>query len=99
MNLEALAKAREAMKNRDTILADRLSNMNKKFKSYFNNLPKSYQKLFLDLFYAKSNRTRAIKAKCLDCSSYQKEEIINCTIEYCPLYHFRPYVKKEKSEV
>jgi hypothetical protein len=32
-----------------------------------------------------------VKLKCLDCSSYQQEEIRNCTITGCSLYSVKPY--------
>ena len=31
----------------------------------------------------------AIKAKCQDCMNWQREEIKQCTIEYCPLWPLR----------
>lgn len=32
---------------------------------------------------------RAIRAKCIDCSSGSSEEVKNCTVHDCPLYAFR----------
>jgi hypothetical protein len=32
---------------------------------------------------------RAIRAKCLDCSGYDKEEVDACELRDCPLYTFR----------
>jgi len=31
----------------------------------------------------------AIKAKCQECTNWQREEIKQCTIEYCPLWPLR----------
>jgi len=31
----------------------------------------------------------AIRAKCMDCSCYQRSEIENCTVTKCALYPFR----------
>lgn len=33
----------------------------------------------------------AIKAYCLSCSSWQREEITHCSVETCPLWLYRPY--------
>lgn len=32
---------------------------------------------------------KAIRAKCLDCTNYQNNEIRDCTVTGCPLYDFR----------
>lgn len=34
---------------------------------------------------------RHIKAKCLDCTNYQREEITKCPVETCPLWAIRPF--------
>lgn len=45
---------------------------------------------------------KAIRAKCLDCSGGQKQEIKYCPIEQCPLFAFRfgknPYLKRTYTE-
>ena len=49
-----------------------------------------------------TNVLRAIKLKCLDCSSYNTNEIKECPVKNCPLYPFRlgknPFRKRELSE-
>lgn len=49
-----------------------------------------------------TNVLRAIKLKCLDCSSYNILEIKECPVKNCPLYPFRlgknPFRKREISE-
>ena len=46
-------------------------------------------------FYDKAMRGRslkmAVKAFCLECVCWQKEEIKNCTDVACPLYPYKPY--------
>ena len=42
--------------------------------------------------YEGNSRAKAVKAKCLDCSLFQREEIKNCTVFGCPLWRYRPYV-------
>jgi len=34
---------------------------------------------------------QAIKAKCLDCSGFNRVEVANCTVILCPLHPWRPY--------
>ena len=49
-----------------------------------------------------TNPLRAIKLKCLDCSTYNTNEIKECPVKNCPLYPFRlgknPFRKRELSE-
>ena len=49
-----------------------------------------------------TNVLRAIKLKCLDCSTYNINEIKECSVKNCPLYPFRlgknPFRKREISE-
>ena len=67
--------------------------------SHIKSLPSSMQKLFYDVFIGKLSYPRAVKAKCLDCSCYQRDEITKCTVETYPLYRLRPYQSKPKDEV
>ena len=39
----------------------------------------------------------AIKAFCLHCVGYQREDVKGCTAYGCPLYAFRPYQKDTES--
>ena len=47
-----------------------------------------------------TNVLRAIKLKCLDCSTYNINEIKECIVKNCPLYPFRlgnnPFRKKKE---
>ena len=49
-----------------------------------------------------TNVLRAIKLKCLDCSTYNINEIKECPVKNCPLFPFRlgknPFRKRELSE-
>ncbi len=49
-----------------------------------------------------TNPLRAIKLKCLDCSTYNINEIKECPVKNCSLYPFRlgknPFRKRELSE-
>ncbi len=39
---------------------------------------------------------QAIKAKCLDCCHWGREEIAECTVILCPLHAYRPFQKGRK---
>ena len=45
---------------------------------------------------------KAIIAKCIDCSCYEKSEVRNCIVMSCPLWQFRngknPYNKRVMTE-
>lgn len=38
----------------------------------------------------------AIKAKCLDCSCYDRAEVTHCRVVSCPLRAYRPFQKKAR---
>ena len=57
-------------------------------------VPSSMRKTFMDAYEGKAGLRAAIKAKCQDCSSWQREEIANCEARGCPLWNYRPYQKK-----
>ena len=45
---------------------------------------------------AKRNPTSfrfAIRAKCFECSGFERIEVTNCEFDYCPLYKHRPWQK------
>jgi hypothetical protein len=44
-----------------------------------------------DLAVSGKSRKAAIKAFCLECVQWEKEEVRLCTALACPLYAFRPY--------
>jgi len=56
-------------------------------------IPKKYRKIYKKAVEA-NNKTEAIKALCLECVCWQKNEIINCSCLACPLYGLRPYKKE-----
>ena len=69
---------------------DFLEKSEKKVRDYLKVLAPSYRKIHWDAIHG-TNKTRAIKAKCLDCTCWQPEEIKNCPAINCPLYKHRPY--------
>ena len=47
-------------------------------------------------FEGTSSPRQAIKAKCLDCSNYVRDEVKHCTVVLCPLDSYRPYQDRTK---
>ena len=41
---------------------------------------------------------QAIKAHCLTCTNYQREEVKRCPVVVCPLWRYRPYQTAEGEE-
>ncbi len=54
-------------------------------------IPKLYQKLYEQAANGKASPRKAIKAFCLDCVGYGRDEITHCTDTGCSLYCYRPY--------
>lgn len=59
--------------------------------NYIKLIPRLYQHLMYNVFSSKKGYAKAVKAKCLDCSCFQKNEIKDCSVEICPLWNVRPY--------
>lgn len=53
--------------------------------------PPSAYRATLERAYRENSPAAAIKAKCLDCTLFQREEIRLCSVKTCPLWRFRPY--------
>jgi len=58
-------------------------------------IPKIYRKIY-EKAVINGSKPAAIKAFCLECVCWQKNEIINCTSFACPLYLVRPFIKSPK---
>ena len=41
--------------------------------------------------FSGTSKAAGIKAKCIQCSGYQKAEIANCKVSACALFRYRPY--------
>lgn len=59
-------------------------------KSLINGVPVSYKATF-ERAYTSGSRNAAIKAFCLHCVGYLRNEVRDCTAKACPLYTHRPY--------
>ena len=55
--------------------------------------PESAKGTLKRAFSGSGGRANAIKAMCLTCVGYQREEIANCTGFSCPLWAYRPFQK------
>lgn len=64
--------------------------MNEKQKEWVAEIPQIYQQNYKTAISGKS-KTAGIKAKCLDCTNWQRVEISDCPVETCPLWPYRPY--------
>jgi hypothetical protein len=62
---------------------------------HIESLPPAYKKVFLEVFVGAKSFPKLLKAKCLDCTCYQREEITLCQVRLCPLWKYRPYQKKQ----
>ena len=63
---------------------------NEQMDWYTNKVPTMYKINYLKAMTTNS-KTEQIKAKCLDCSCWLKEEIKSCSSIHCSLYYCRPY--------
>jgi hypothetical protein len=54
-------------------------------------VPALYRAAYLKAIDGKQSPRQAIKAKCLDCCAWQREEVRQCTARGCPLWPLRPF--------
>ena len=62
------------------------------------NHSKKYYPLFFRVYAGNLGKAAAIKAKCLDCACWQRNEITHCTVITCPLWAHRPYQNDSESD-
>lgn len=72
-----------------------LSSASEKQKYFVENNTPPVHKYKTLVAYTSNSRTSAIDVKCLQCSNFQRDEVINCKVESCGLYKFRPYQPKD----
>lgn len=56
--------------------------------------PDSVQGILNDSYEGRASPRRAIKAFCLQCVGYKREDVADCTAFGCPLHLYRPYQKE-----
>lgn len=71
--------------------------MNKYQQAVVNEAPVSCKGI-MERAYTGNSRTTAIKAMCLRCVGYRREDVTGCTAYACPLWNFRPYQAGEEVE-
>ena len=70
--------------------------MNQTIQKRIDDIPEVYRKNYQKAMSGKS-RAAAVKAKCLDCTCWNRTEVSHCSAEACPLWLYRPYRTAEKS--
>jgi hypothetical protein len=99
MTNEGLKKAREKMaamraagiKPQPAAKQERTAEQQQKVDAYVENIPVSARNICQKAFAGEGGAMNAIRAKCLDCSCWQREEITYCRVFACPLWKWRPY--------
>lgn len=59
--------------------------------------PDSCQGILAKAYSGRASPRAAIKAFCLQCVGYRREDVTNCTALACPLHKYRPYQAVTKS--
>jgi hypothetical protein len=60
--------------------------------------PVSARGIVARAFAGEASPRQAIKARCLQCSNYQRDEIRYCTVYGCALWIYRPYQTESEPE-
>lgn len=63
-------------------------------QNYSETAPVSARGAIVRAFQRVGGRANAIRAKCLACCNFDRDEIRHCTVETCPLHSFRPFQAK-----
>jgi len=56
--------------------------------------PESCQGILTKAYDGEASPRAAIKAFCLQCVGYKREDVTNCVAQACPLHAYRPYQDK-----
>jgi len=72
-------------------------NRDVKIRAYSKTIPKLYRQTYVKACTTNSLR-KAVNAKCLDCTNYQRIEIRECPVIDCPLWSHRPYQNGRESD-
>lgn len=68
--------------------------MSDKVTIYIQTAPQSVVGILERAFAKKGGRSNAIKAKCLACSNFVRDEVRHCSATTCPLHPWRPFQLK-----
>ena len=64
--------------------------MHEKIEKRLNDIPQKYKNHYRKAMTGK-HRASAVKAFCLECMGWEREEVRKCTSVACPLYPYRSY--------
>ena len=64
--------------------------MNDKVEKRLNDIPVLYKNHYKKAMNGK-NRASAVKAFCLECMGWQRNEVAKCDAVACPLFLYRPF--------
>ena len=87
--VEALERARQAPKGRRKPRAEKMA----AHAASFAEMRREFPRLALPIIarVEAGSLAAAVQLKCLDCSSWARQEVRDCTVTDCPLYPVRPY--------
>jgi hypothetical protein len=89
-------KSKEQLTKEFNILFDPL---NPHEKRHVLAAPPRYQLLILKSIARLNTRSQSIRAKCLQCSSFDILEIRDCSVTYCAIHAHRPYQSKTDPDI
>ena len=69
-----------------------MQEIKEKQESYIHSKPVTVKGVYSKAY--QGSKANAVKAKCLDCTCDQRDEIRNCEAFTCPLWSVRPYQSK-----
>jgi hypothetical protein len=64
---------------------------------YLASVPASARGIVGRAFAGKAAPRGAIKAMCLTCSNFERDEIADCAVILCPLHSYRPFQSDRKT--
>ena len=67
---------------------------NSDIQERLNDIPEVYRNNYQKAMAGKS-RAAAVKAKCLDCTCWNRAEVARCPVKTCSLWSYRPYITAE----
>lgn len=89
-HLSSMSQAEKAAKN-DEKIKELISTAHPHQAQYVTStVPSSMQRTFAEAF-AGNSKANAIKAKCLACANFQRDEVTKCPAVTCPLHAVRPF--------
>jgi hypothetical protein len=65
-----------------------------RIKKVISGAPESVKNALREAFSGSASPRKAIKAMCLACVGYDRQEIKNCSAHGCPLWKYRPFQQR-----